>query len=112
MSKRKDFSKRKIPEESGKDRLEKLKGDNKQLRKLVKHLRKENKKLVERQKEVEYIVEEEADKTFTDLPAQKDKCPKCNSYEVKIIKELRPGKDYFFCKNSECGARGPVNEDI
>ena len=89
---------RKIPEEKKKYSFEKLRGENRELRKEVARLRKENEKLKgiygsydEQEQDIQKIIED---------TVYKPTCPKCRAF-VKIF-ELRE-IEYFVC---ECGERG------
>lgn len=97
--KRKDYT------ESSKDQREDLRGEIRKLRKEVLQLRKENAKLRGRDFELQEILEEV---TIDEPIVKKRCCPTCKTSQINIVEKLRDNKDYFFCQNSECNARGPL----
>lgn len=97
--KRKDYT------ESSKDQREDLRGEIRKLRKEVLQLRKENAKLRGRDFELQEILEEV---TIEETISIKRCCPKCKTSQINIVEKLKGDKDYFFCQNSECNARGEL----
>ena len=98
--------KRKAYEEANKEKQEDLKGEIRRLRKQVQQLRKANAKLLGRDIELQDLLEDI--QLESDMAVKEKRCPKCNGKDVKIIEKLMNNKDYFFCKNSNCNARGPI----
>lgn len=96
---------RKKYEENKKDRQEDYKGEIRRLRKQVQQLRRENAKLLGRDVELQELIEDQQSETEIFV---EHKCPKCGSKEVKILEKLQNEKDYFFCENPYCNARGPI----
>lgn len=98
-------SKGKQYEESRREKQEDLRGELRKLRKEVLQLRKENAKLRGRDLELQEILE---DVVIEEVIVQHPTCPKCGSKHVKILEKLQNDRDYYFCENPHCGARGPV----
>lgn len=96
--KRKDYA------ESSKEEREDLKGEIRKLRKQVSQLRKELSKRSGRDSELQELLEETT--PTEDFMAKKRCCPKCKTTQINVVEKLRDDKDYFFCQNSECNARG------
>lgn len=97
--------KRKEYSESSKEQREDLRGEIRKLRKEVLQLRKENAKLRGRDNELQELLEEV---TVEDIIVTKPSCPKCKTKQINVVEKLNDGKDYFFCQNPDCNARGPI----
>ena len=101
---------RKVPEERSRDRIEDLRADNRKLRKEVQQLRKHLTRTFNREADLKDLFDEvEIDVRQNDPIKSKPKCPKCGYNQVQIVEKLRDDIDYYFCQNSACNARGPVN---
>lgn len=101
---------RKVPEERNRDRIEDLKSENRKLRKEIQQLRKHLNRTFQREEELQNLFEEvEINLNETQLSETKPQCPKCHSNNVNIVEKLRDNTDYYFCQNSRCNARGPIN---
>lgn len=101
---------RKVPEEKNRDRIEDLKAENRRLRKEVQQLRKHLNRTFQREEELKHLFEEvEINLNHSEIVETKPQCPKCGSHDVNIVEKLRDNIDYYFCQNSHCNARGPVN---
>jgi len=101
---------RKVPEERNRDRIEDLKSENRKLRKEIQQLRKHLNRTFQREEELQHLFEEvEINLGKAEIVDTKAQCPKCGSYDVNIIEKLRDNIDYYFCQNSACNARGPIN---
>lgn len=100
----------KIPEERNRDRLDDLKSENKKLRKEIQQLRKQLNRTFHREEQLDELFEEvNIDLHENNEKLLKPTCPKCGSADISVIEKLRNDLDYYFCQNSTCNARGPIN---
>jgi hypothetical protein len=95
-----------MPEESESNRRQDLIAENRRLRKEIKRLRKENEHLRNRHQEVGEFLREEIDEPTNIMETLN--CPMCGSSDIKIIKDLRPGINYYFCNNYSCNSKGAL----
>lgn len=98
---------RKIPEESYKEKDQILRGEVNRLRKEVKRLRKENEKLKGRDLQINEFFDEMELQKEPESPVLDKVCPKCKHGGATILEKLNGGKDYYFCNNPHCMAKGP-----
>ena len=104
--KNRSYSK-KIPEQKESSKREDLRAENRKLRKEVQLLRREIFKMIHRDEDVKEIIEEhllqEEENRVEEI---KYTCKKCRSSNVIIMKDIRPGIDYYSCQ--ECSSKGPI----
>lgn len=100
-------SSKKVPEERSRDKYEDLKAENKKLRKQVLSLRKELSKMKNRDEDLKDIMEEyQTELEQVKIEDSQFRCPKCQSLNVTILENIRPGVNYYSC--GTCSARGPI----